>query len=968
MNSLSRGSGYSKIYFWLGLVLSVGLFGTQSALAFDTYDPECGTLIYTYHHYPEVTTYEYPVAYCNDPMGAYYGPSDRPKSYMSADLYIGDEKVPFAGAMHVDELPYVDSYEIVPTRPDTATTTYEFNNEHITFHAPENVFISDSRKGHDIEYSEEMRFEDPGVYSLWMRVHERLVDSEITDDMEPWNITVDSWYYATVFEVIDTSDDDAPDTYFDEHVVEYRDDLNPSDFDEDDESSDDEEESEEEDDESGDGTEDEDEHDEETGSEDEDAADDEDEEGAGEEEGAEDEDDEESASDEESDEDAADDEETTTDGASNVLFLPGIMGSHLYEDDGACSLTGGEQRRWFSVSACDQMRLTTDFLGRSQHPIYTKSEEGAIVDSTFMVLNLYSTFLDNLASWKDEGVIVDYRAVPYDWRLRLDEIIQTTRSDDGKISYEVGASYQDSYLYESLSDLVDTSHSGSVTIVAHSNGGLLTKVFLEALQQNDDPLADKVDNVVLVGVPQVGTPGSAVGMLHGDSVGPWGWVVSQEVSRTLLNNMPFAHHLLPQNQYFNDTNITVETPVISIEHGTATAAWRERHGDELTDQAAMRSFMQDTDRFAPEADELDMPAVVDTDFNNYVDVVQTILRNWQPGSETQVHQIAGTGLSTPAGVTYFNKTVCESREILLPLRCAEYGDELGYRVEHTRDGDQTVVTPSAVAMSENENVHRWGINLFEYNSENSDIRHRDLLEMPELNEFIYDTITDQPTTYQHIQSGLPSPATGHVLEFQLHSPLDMRVNLGDGTVISSSTDEVSQGSYRRYGEVQYITAPTQEVENVELAGQSSGSFTLDVTERAGAAVVASTSFRGVPSESDTLATLEFAENIENSTLSVDYAGDDEIVVSYTASTLGPAEPAMIEGEQEEGDSSAAEDDDTEVSNVPYQSGGSARIPETQPAGQVAGEAISESDPSYAELAEALKQLEQVLSQLEEQIK
>ena len=947
------------------MILGVSLFGTQSALAFDTYNPGCGTLIYTYHQHGDLDIYEYPVDFCNNPMGSYFDSSDRPKSYMTADLYIGDEKVPFAGAMHVDELPYADSYEIVPTRPDTATTTYEFNNDHITFHAPENVFISDSRKGHDIEYSEEMRLEDPGVYSLWMRVHERLVDSEITDDMEPWNITVDSWYYATVFEVIDTSDDDAPDTYFDEHVVEYRDDLNPSDFDEDDESSDDEEESEEEDDESGDGTEDEDEHDEETGSEDEDAADDEDEEGAGEEEGAEDEDDEESASDEESDEDAADDEETTTDGASNVLFLPGIMGSHLYEDDGACSLTGGEQRRWFSVSECDQLRLTTDFLGRSQHPIYTKSEEGAIVDSTFMVLNLYSTFLDNLASWKDEGIIVDYRAVPYDWRLRLDEIIQTTRSDDGKISYQVGASYQDSYLYESLSELVDTSHSGSVTIVAHSNGGLLAKVFLEALQQNDDPLADKVDNVVLVGVPQVGTPGSTVGMLHGDSVGPWGWVVSQEVSRTLLNNMPFAHHLLPQNQYFNDTNITVETPVISIEHGTATAAWRERHGDELTDQAAMRSFMQDTDRFAPEADELDMPAVVDTDFNNYVDVVQTILRNWQPGSETQVHQIAGTGLSTPAGVTYFNKTVCESREVLLPLRCAEYGDELGYRVEHTIDGDGTVLAPSAVAMSENENIRRWGIDLDSYNEINPSIIHRDLLEMPELNNFIYDTILDQPATYEYIQSDLPSSATGQVLEFQLHSPLDMRVNLFDGTVISSSTDEVARGTYRRYGEVQYVTAPKHEVESVELVGQSSGSFTLDVTERSDTEVVKSISFSGVPSGSSTLATLDLDEDIESSALMVDYTGDEDMVASYTASASEPAEPTLIEVEQEGGDSNFEEDNDEEVSNVPYQSGSSARVPGTQPAGQVAGEAVSES--GYAELALALEELAQVLDEIEKNI-
>ena len=59
-------------------------------------------------------------------------------------------------------------------------------------------------------------------------------------------------------------------------------------------------------------------------------------------------------------------------------------------------------------------------------------------------------------------------------------------------------------------------------------------------------------------------------------------------------------------------------------------------------------------------------------------------------------------------------------------------------------------------------------------------------------------------------------------------------------------------------------------------------------------------------------------------------------------------------------------DTEEVHSVPYQSGGSARVPETQPVGQVAGEAVSES--GYVELVQALERLKQVLDQLEDQIK
>jgi hypothetical protein len=58
-----------------------------------------------------------------------------------------------------------------------------------------------------------------------------------------------------------------------------------------------------------------------------------------------------------------------------VLFLPGIMGSHLYENDDTC-FGFGEQRRWFSHTDCEQERLFLDENGNSLYDIYTKDADG----------------------------------------------------------------------------------------------------------------------------------------------------------------------------------------------------------------------------------------------------------------------------------------------------------------------------------------------------------------------------------------------------------------------------------------------------------------------------------------------------------------------------------------------------------------------------------------------------------------
>ena len=836
MNSLSRGSGYSKIYLWIWLILGVSLFGTQSALAFDTYNPGCGTLIYTYHQHGDLDIYEYPVDFCNNPMGSYFDSSDRPKSYMTADLYIGDEKVPFAGAMYVDELPYADSYEIVPTRPDTATTTYEFNNEHITFHAPENVFISDSRKGHDIEYSEEMRLEDPGVYSLWVRVRERLVDSEITDDMEPWNITVDSWYYATVFEVIDTSDDDAPDTYFDEHVVEYRDDLDPSDFDEDDESSDDEEESEEEDDESGDGTEDEDEHDEETGSEDEDAADDEDEEGAGEEEGAEDEDDEESASDEESDEDAADDEETTTDGASNVLFLPGIQASRLHAAEdistGIFSGYSAGDRVWEPGKNDDVRMLEMSESGQSVHRLYAGSIIDTITFDRIPGISLgISDVYAGISSYFDElvasGTIEDWQPYAYDWRHDVYDIVS-----DGTL---VDTDRSVDKLPEIVANLADTSHSGQVSIIAHSNGGLLAKALLDELERTGNE--DLVDSLVFIGVPQIGTPQSIATILHGyDQTQAYGIAVRGSVARETLQNFPAVYSLLPAERYMSET----DTPIVSFDDSWQSERYRDAYGLEIDTVADFHAFLMGVESGADVRNSnsrLHVPATANTQLLTQANAnQQNKLSNWTAPSEVEVIEFVGVGLPTPQAVRYESILQESCEDTPTTVFCLN-NDQPRPFLEFSLQGDETVMSDSAEAYQGDKETYYFDLASLSLDKELSPedgYSHVDMTEVNELQQLLNNLILGSATSELPDNVSVSFPESSGVFSVErIASPVDIlsedQAGNKTGVVYEEGERVVYQdipgSSYREVGDVKYLIAPAETDRTTTLSGTATGTYT-----------------------------------------------------------------------------------------------------------------------------------------------
>ena len=938
----------------------MSLFGIQSALAFDTYDPGCGTLIYTYHQHGDLDIYEYSVDFCNDPMRAYfYGASDKIKPHTKADLYIDGEKVPFVGAIHVDELPYVDSYEIVPIEPSAATTTYEFRNDHLTFHGPENVFISDSRKGHDLAYYEEMRLEDPGVYSLWVRVRERLADSEITDDMMPWDITIDTWDYVTIFEVIDTSDDDAPDTYFDEHVVEYRDDLDPSDFDEDDESSDDEEESEEEDDGSGDGAEDEDEHDEETGSEDEDedAADDEDEEGAGEEDGAEEEDDEESTSDEESDEDAADDEETTTDGASNVLFLPGIQASRLHAAEdistGIFSGYSAGDRVWEPGKNDDVRMLEMSESGQSVHRLYAGSIIDTITFDRIPGISLgISDVYAGISSYFDElvasGTIEDWQPYAYDWRHDVYDIVS-----DGTL---VDTDRSVDKLPEIVANLADTSHSGQVSIIAHSNGGLLAKALLDELERTGNE--DLVDSLVFIGVPQIGTPQSIATILHGyDQTQAYGIAVRGSVARETLQNFPAVYSLLPTERYMSET----DTPIVSFDDSWQSERYRDAYGPEIDTVADFHAFLMGVESDADVRNSnsrLHIPATANTQLLTQASTnQQNKLSDWTAPSEVEVIEFVGVGLPTPQAVRYESILQESCEDTPTTVFCLN-NDQPRPFLEFSLQGDETVMSDSAEAYQGDKETYYFDLNSISELSE-VEFKHHNFTESDEVTE-ILDKILEsdhEMTLPNHVTTELTSHDNQVSVE-RIASPVDIlsedQAGNKTGVVYEEGERVVYQdipgSSYREVGDVKYLIAPAETDRTTTLSGTATGTYTYvsDVVTSTGS--MRDDTLYQASTTPNMIATYSTVDGTR-SPLEVDWNGDGNVqtVQSWDGGSVDTDE------------STATEDVSTEEDTAPRVQGNS----QSRPSPEVAGAAVTEQDDvDWSELHDVLSDLKEVLDQLD----
>lgn len=540
--------------------------------------------------------------------------------------------------------------------------------------------------------------------------------------------------------------------------------------------------------------------------------------------------------------------------ASNVMFLPGIEGSRLYEDmpcvSGVC-----ETKLWEPSGDTLALRLSHNADGTSANTdIYEK--KNGIIDNAYIPVkgNIYKSFIEQMNGLVTAKTIKEWEAIPYDWRLSPEQILTSgAQIAPDKISYLVATSSP--YIIQELKRLASSSKTGKVTIIAHSNGGLVTKALIEKLGPEATNLVDKI---IFVAVPQAGTPLAIGALLHGYGQGLpvalFPYALSDSAARTLSANMPMTYNLLPSAAYFTQ----VDTPVVTFTNESFLAPFRSRYGDVIHSRERLHTFLVDPWRLASSTTEgLNYPSVGNEPLLNQAETLHTDLDAWTPPSGITLYEIAGWGEKTLAGIDYYQGVTISCDQIMGVIYRCTRTPKIDYHPRIVLDGDGTVVTPSALWTP---GANRYWVDLGKYNNQHTlsapfGRQHGDILEVGELRTFLQNIITNNDANLpQYISTSTPmNPNQDTELHFTLHSPLTLNLydDQGRHTGVSTTTGELEEnipGSrYMKFGEVQFISAPSSIHTQLIMNGFATGSFTLDAEETNGGTVVASTTFAGIPS-------------------------------------------------------------------------------------------------------------------------
>ena len=560
--------------------------------------------------------------------------------------------------------------------------------------------------------------------------------------------------------------------------------------------------------------------------------------------------------------------------------MPGIEGSRLYEGTGCGKPV--EEKLWepansfLNASGGDThvAELELDTNGKSVcSDIYTKEND--------LTSGIYTSFMNQMDGLKQHGTINDWEPVAYDWRLSLNDLLTDGAQHGNKIYYNEATSTP--YIEQTLRRLAETSKTGKVTLIAHSNGGLLAKALLNTLGAEAEKL---VDRVILVASPQSGAPADIGSLLVGYDAGIYRFgfpIVSNAVARTFAQNSPMAYHLIPSEDYLESTMSDLAHPIVKFS-GIGYAKEETAYGSTIANRAALDDFLlaKDGGRSVPTPSDLNSLAILNPSLIAYGNTVHDTLDRWTPPPGISMDQIGGWGVDTVAGIDFYTEQSTDVYTAFNSMR--------SYRPIITEDGDGTVTIPSALEMATSTNVKRYWVDLQSYNKIESTKRsHADLLEIPQLENFIKNIIENATSTLPlYIQSTPPAPIdTTKKLAFFLHSPLTLDLTDSSGNVTginpdNSITENIPGSTCGQFGEVKYVIVPEGSRYDLAMHGQASGSFSLDVQEITNGTITASTTFAGVPTTASTTVTMKVQSDISTlSPLQVDENGDGTIDATLT---------------------------------------------------------------------------------------
>jgi len=586
----------------------------------------------------------------------------------------------------------------------------------------------------------------------------------------------------------------------------------------------------------------------------------------------------------------------TVDCNSNILFLPGIMGSTLYRYD---PLTQISTKVWEpglfgeGTEQVEQLHMNPELSTSNNTDIYAKD----ILREDWAGSNYYQTFASALDDITGEGKPINaWEGIAYDWRLAPEDIIANGKKEGDYISYIQATTSP--YIIQELRRLAQGSKTKKVTIVAHSYGGLVTKALMDTLGTEG---ANLVDKIIFVAVPQVGTPQAIAGMLYGKNqdLGFGGVAVTEEEAQQLAETLPMGFNLLPSKGYFT----TVEEPVLTLPSDDHFTPWRDEYGPDIQNWDELHAFLTSTSDRTLLSDlrvTSGTPPLLNHTAAMRALTTHETLDAWVPPTGVAVTQIAGWGIpKTVKGVNFTGYDIGDSYCDEDDAVCHSTSDWALIRgFDTTMDGDGTVVTPSALWTSTSTGALNYWVNLGGYNIPFiRKIEHGDILELPSLVTFLTDNltgITNPLSTYNYLSTEVPKDKSPR-LRYSLHSPLtlDLYDDQGRHTGVSTTTGQIEEqipGTYfSQFGEVKYLFTEASSTSNIVMNGYATGTFTFIAEQLEGDTLLASTTWKDIPTTPSTKVTLTTTSDLNTiSPMQIDRNGDGVIDV-----TLAPKQNDIV---------------------------------------------------------------------------
>ena len=286
----------------------------------------------------------------------------------------------------------------------------------------------------------------------------------------------------------------------------------------------------------------------------------------------------------------------------DIIFIPGIMGTELYELDGS----GSKDILW-KPEGDDVMEIHKLFLNDQGNPLNVEIKIGDPLD------DYYGKIIRKL---RMEGYRV--HTFGYDWRLdndynvtQLKKFVNGKETDSGKQIKELN----------------------NFSIVAHSMGGLITARFIQ-----DEENFDKVDKVITAGTPYLGAPKSLWTLETGEVSGEIKESFVMQDFKKLSSRSTSAYQLLPSFRYFNNS---------SSYYITLKKQKNNFIPEHLNDHNLTKTFLNTQTDFLYPND-----FISTNPFFNFADKFHTDLNLSKIINSDKVYTLVGSDLNTLSNISY----------------------------------------------------------------------------------------------------------------------------------------------------------------------------------------------------------------------------------------------------------------------------------------------------------------------------